>query len=70
MPRKKGTQKTGGRQKGTPNKITAATRKWLKSFLENNQDQLERDFNALHPNERIYAVVHLLKHLLPKAPAK
>jgi hypothetical protein len=66
MPRKKGTQKTGGRQKGTPNKATSTTRKWLKTFLDNNQGQIEKDFKALEPKERIQAFERLLQYTLPK----
>ncbi|MDO4783394.1 MAG: hypothetical protein Q4A09_09300, partial [Capnocytophaga felis] len=66
MPRPKGTTKTGGRQKGTPNKATGDMRKWLKSFLDQNQEQIEKDFKALEPKERIQAFERLLQYTLPK----
>lgn len=66
MPRPKGTTKTGGRQKGTPNKTTNDMRKWLKSFLDQNQEQIEKDFKALEPRERIQAFERLLQYTLPK----
>lgn len=66
MPRLKGTAKTGGRKKGTPNKATNDMRKWLKSFLDQNQEQIEKDFKALEPKERIQAFERLLQYTLPK----
>ncbi|CEN33606.1 hypothetical protein [Capnocytophaga cynodegmi] len=66
MPRVKGTAKTGGRKKGTPNKATNDMRKWLKSFLDQNQEQIEKDFKALEPKERIQAFERLLQYTLPK----
>ena len=47
MGRAKGTPKTGGRKKGTPNKATATLKEWLISLLDNNRKQVEQDLQAL-----------------------
>lgn len=37
-------QKTGGRQKGTPNKVTASMKIMIKAFFMNNYDELQEAF--------------------------
>ncbi len=66
MARIKGSKKTGGRQKGTPNKATTEMRTWLKDFLDNNQAQIEKDFKALEPAQRLQMFERLLQYTLPK----
>ncbi len=66
MGRPKGTAKTGGRKKGTPNRTTESTRQWLKMFLDENQKQIEEDFKALEPKERLQVFERLLQYTLPK----
>lgn len=67
--RPRGQPKTGGRKKGTPNKITGDLREWLSGFLGGNREQLERDFAALEPNERIFAFSRLVGYVIPKQQA-
>ncbi len=66
MGRPKGTKKTGGRKKGTPNKATMETRQWLKTFLDSNRKQIEDDFKALEPHQRLQMFEKLLHYTLPK----
>ncbi len=66
MGRPKGSIKYGGRKKGTPNKTTAETRQWLKTFLDKNQNQIEDDFKALEPHQRLQIFERLLQYTLPK----
>jgi hypothetical protein len=63
-------QKTGGRQKGTPNKATAAARAALAQFMDGNigrlqgwLDKIERQKGAL---AAFNAYVGLLEYHLPK----
>lgn len=64
---KKGqTNNRHGRPKGIPNKATTEMRKWLKSFLDNNQHQIERDFKDLEPHQRLQMFERLLQYTLPK----
>ena len=37
-------QKTGGRQKGTPNKMTAEKREFLGNLLSDNYELIQQDF--------------------------
>jgi hypothetical protein len=66
MSRIKGSRKCGGRQAGTPNKITAELRVRIKSFLENNFTTVEHDFKKLDPEKRIALYEKYLKFALPQ----
>ena len=46
-------QKTGGRQKGTPNKLTASMKYLTKALFLNNYELLEESFQQCKPNERL-----------------
>ena len=67
--RPRGQPKTGGRKKGTPNKITGDLRGWLDGFLNGNREQIEKDFAALKPDERIFAFSRLIGYIVPKQQA-
>ena len=67
--RPRGQPKTGGRKKGTPNRITGDLREWLAGFLNGNRGQLEKDFAALEPDERIFAFSRLIGYIIPKQQA-
>ena len=58
--------KTGGRSKGTSNKLSVAIRETLAEVLsEYNNDTLRSDLNDLKPAERIKAITNLYRLLLP-----
>ena len=60
-------KKTGGRKKGTPNKITRTTRGTLAEFLhEYESSKLAKDFAELEPKERIVMFEKLLAYIMPK----
>ena len=67
--RAKGTPKTGGRQKGTPNKTTQTTKEFIQAILEDNQEQLRDDLKKLSPKDRVNAILGLLPYVLPKQQA-
>lgn len=67
--RKKGTTKTGGRKKGTPNKATASMKEWLTALIDNNRAQIERDLMELEPKERLTILERFMNYCLPKAQA-
>lgn len=69
MGRAKGTPKTGGRKKGTPNKATATLKEWLISLLDNNRKQVEQDLQALEPKERLHYLFKLIEYAMPKQAA-
>jgi hypothetical protein len=61
----KGT-KTGGRQAGTPNKLTKELRAALKNILHQEIELLPDHFNKLEPKDRLELLVKLLPFALPK----
>jgi len=66
MSREKGTPKTGGRQSGTPNKVTTDLRQWVNDVLNKNQKQFERDLKKLEPQQRVTILEKMLVYALPK----
>ena len=67
MPFKKGQSgNIKGRTKGTQNKVTKHLRESITSFLENNFERLENDFELLTPKDRIKFYCDLLQYSLPK----
>ena len=67
MARLKGTPKTGGRKKGTPNKLNGNMKEWLNKFLLENREQIKKDFMLLQPKERLFLYEKLLAYIIPKA---
>jgi len=66
MGREKGTPKTGGRDKGTPNRVTTDLRIWINAVLNKNQKQFEKDLKALEPHQRVAIFEKLLAYSTPK----
>ncbi|MFP5041907.1 hypothetical protein [Parasediminibacterium sp. JCM 36343] len=58
-----------GRPKGKPNKVTGNLREWINKFINNNREQMEADFKALEPKDRIVMFEKLLKYTLPTLQA-
>lgn len=78
MARTKGTPKTGGRQKGTPNKTTAAVKNYITQVLsdymqpgseDGTQPTFEQDMAAMLPAERVRAMTQLAGYVIPKQQA-
>ena len=70
MSRIKGTQKTGGRGKGTPNKVTTDLRAWINKLLDNNRKQIADDIKMLEPQQRVMFFEKLLSYAVPKMGTK
>jgi uncharacterized protein (UPF0305 family) len=66
MPKKKGTEKTGGRKQGTPNKVTGEVKTWLSQLIDKNRRQIERDIKALEPKDRLNILEKLMQYTVPK----
>ncbi len=64
--RPKGTKKTGGRKKGTPNKTTSTVRSWLNNLIDSNREQIEKDLKELEPKERLQMLEKFLQYTTPK----
>ena len=54
-----------GRKNGTPNKITTDLRQWINNFIDDNREQIKKDWNGLEPKDRIVLFEKLLKYSLP-----
>jgi len=57
--------KTGGRQKGTPNKVTLDLRQAIHGLVEKNLKKIEADFNKLDSEKRLLLLEKYLKYCLP-----
>lgn len=78
MPRKKGTPKTGGRQKGTQNKTTSAVKNYITQVLsdymqpeqnDGEQPTLSADLRGMLPVDRVRAMTQLAGYVIPKQQA-
>jgi hypothetical protein len=63
-------KKTGGRKAGTPNSTTKELRERINSFLSDNWQSIQLDFNAIQPRERLIFYERLLSYALPKYTAE
>ena len=63
---KKGKQKTGGRQAGTPNKATADLRTWLSDLIDGNRETFVADLKAVEPQQRLAILERLMQYCIPK----
>lgn len=64
--RPKGLGKTGGRKKGTPNKVTGDMREFVQSLLDENRRQIKTDLKSVEPHQRLSFYEKLLGYVLPK----
>lgn len=58
--------KYGGREAGTPNRLTKELRAALKNILHQEIELLPDHFNKLEPKDRLEFLVKLLPFALPK----
>lgn len=61
-----GKGRLGGRQKGTPNKVTKGVREWLAKLINKNRKQIEVDLQQLDPKDRIMLLEKLMQYVIPK----
>jgi hypothetical protein len=66
MSRPKGRHKTGGRQAGTPNKITGTLKDFVANLVDDNRQQIIDDLKALRPKERLAVLERMMQYVLPK----
>ena len=57
--------KTGGRQAGTPNKVTSELRDALKAIVANELDTLSDSLAQLPAKERLDVVIRLMPYCMP-----
>lgn len=61
--------KTGGRTKGTQNKINSEIKVAFQLLIESNLEQLKYDIAELEPEKRIQAIIQLSKFVVPNLKA-
>jgi hypothetical protein len=66
----KGTRNENGRPKGAKNKTTIEIREQIQWLVEDNLDLLNEDLKGLEPKDRIAAIIHLAKFILPTLKAQ
>ena len=59
-------KKYGGRQKGTPNKLTKELRSVLKDILYQELEQIQEHLETLNSKERVELLIKLMPYVLPK----
>ena len=59
-------KKTGGRRKGTPNKVTKSTRELLESLVKKELNVISRNISKLSIKDRAYFLTKLLPYTTPK----
>ena len=59
-------KKYGGRQKGTPNRITKELRSVLKDILYQELEQIQEHLETLNSKERVELLIKLMPYILPK----
>lgn len=67
MPFDKGKPKTGGRTKGTKNKVNADLKAKVLSFIDASYEEVLKSFTRLSSKEKIEFWLKLLPYVLPKA---
>lgn len=58
--------KYGGREKGTPNKLTKEIRKILNNIVHKELEKVEENLNTLEPKQRLEILIKLMPYVLPK----
>jgi hypothetical protein len=58
--------KTGGRQKGTSNKITQDVRVLLKELVSKEITEIDKLLKDVEPKDRLEFIIKLLPYTLPK----
>lgn len=58
--------KTGGRKKGTPNKITKEVRESIQDFVEGEIKEIPQLIGHLEPQERLSFLIKLLPYVVPR----
>ncbi|MGQ7867831.1 hypothetical protein [Sunxiuqinia sp. sy24] len=58
--------KTGGRQKGTSNKLTGTVKEMIGQLVAKEIEHLPTILNKLEPKEKAEFIIKLLPYILPK----
>ena len=58
--------KYGGREKGTPNRLTKELRTLLKDILYQELEEIQERLELLKPKEKLELLIKLMPYVLPK----
>ena len=61
-----GRGRLGGREKGTPNKVTGTLKNWITDLINSNRLQMEKDLKNLAPKDRLIFFEKLMQYVIPK----
>lgn len=64
-----GRGRLGGREKGTPNKLTADLKTWIAEILDDGRAKFVESLNDLESSEYIRVYTSLLNYVIPKQQA-
>ena len=67
-PKGDGKGRMGGRQKGTPNKVTGDLRAFVAKLIDDQWEQMISDLQALEPKDRLLMIERFMQYVIPKAP--
>lgn len=59
-------QKFGGREKGTPNRLTRELRSVLKDLIHHELESLPQRLEELDPRDRLELLVKLIPYAMPR----
>lgn len=59
-------EKTGGREQGTPNKVTKELRIMIKELLDNEMENIQSRLDTLNNKDRLELLVKLMAFVMPK----
>lgn len=67
----KGQPKTGGRKKGSPNKVQSPVKKAISDWIEGYSDsgKMKKDLDSLDPKDRLAIMEKLSQYVMPKIQA-
>lgn len=63
-------EKTGGRQQGTPNKVTQEIREKFEMLMTDNLEHIQDDLNAMTPRWRVHYLLEMAKFCVPTLKAQ
>lgn len=58
--------KTGGRQKGTPNKVSGTVKEMINQAISNELQNLPKLLTQLEPKDKAEFIIKVLPYVLPK----
>lgn len=58
--------KTGGRKRGTCNKVSGTVKQWIQRLIDTHRKSFEEDLSEVDPSERLKILTSLIPYVTPK----